>query len=66
MHLLCSLSFFVVHFDIYITVSYLPGVINVTADHLSRGNRSHTLEVTLVQHPTVIPPLLLADFSSHT
>ena len=58
MHLLRSLSFFVAHFDIYITASHLPGVINVTADHLSRGNMGQAFEVTptLTQHPTVIPP----------
>ena len=44
MHLLRSLSFFVEHFDIYFTATYLPGVINVTADHLSRRNLQQVFE----------------------
>ena len=57
MHLLCSLSFFAAHFDIYITTSHLPGIINVTADHLSHGHTSQAFEatLTLAQHPTAIP-----------
>ena len=59
MHLLLSLlfSFVVAHFDIYIAVPHLPGVINVTTDHLSRGNTYQAFEVTLTltQHPTIIP-----------
>ena len=35
MHLLHSLWFFVAYFDIYVTASHLPGLINITADHLS-------------------------------
>jgi len=38
MHLLRTLSFFVAHFDIYLTATHLPGVSNVTADQLSQGN----------------------------
>ena len=38
MHLLHSLSFFVAHFDIYLTASHLLGVISVTVDHLSQGS----------------------------
>ena len=37
MHLLRSLWFFIAHFDIAITATHLPGVMNTTADHLSRG-----------------------------
>ena len=37
-HLLRCLWFFVAHFDIQITATYLPGTLNITADHLSRGN----------------------------
>ena len=46
MHLLRSLSFFVAHFDNYIIASHLPGVINVTADHLSHGYMCQAFEVT--------------------
>ena len=58
MHLLRSLWFFVAHFDIYVTASHLPGLINITADHLSRGNvaQAFTVTPTLAQHPTLIPP----------
>ena len=58
MNLLCSLSFFVAHFDIYLTASHLPGVINVTADHLSRGNSHQAFQATpdLAPEPTEIPP----------
>ena len=68
MHLLRSLSFFVAHFDIYITASHLPGVINVTADHLSRGNTSQAFKVTptLTQYPTIIPSSAFRLISPHT
>ena len=58
MHLLRSLSFFVAHFDIYLTATHLPGVINVTADHLSRGNLQQAFQATPTLSPvrTVIPP----------
>ena len=57
MHLLRCLSIFVVHLDIYITATHLPGVINVTADHLSRGRLDQAFQVTptLSYQPTVIP-----------
>jgi len=42
MHFFCCSSFFVGHFDIYITATHLPGVINVTADRLSCGNKHQT------------------------
>ena len=38
MHLLRCLWFFVAYFDITISATHLPGVTNVTADHLSRNN----------------------------
>ena len=62
------LNIFVAHFDIYITASHLPGVINVTADHLSRGNMHQAFEVapTLTQHPTVIPPSAFRLISPYT
>jgi len=58
MHLLRSLSFFVAHFDIYLTASHLPGVINVTADHLSRGNlhQAFCASPGLSSQPAVLPP----------
>ena len=59
MHLLRCLSFFVAHFDIYITASYLPGAINVTANHLSRGRFNKAFQVTptctLSCRPSTIP-----------
>ena len=57
MHLLRSLWFFVAHFDIYVTASHLAGLINITADHLSRGNMTQAVAVTptLAQHPSLIP-----------
>ena len=68
MHLLRSLSFFIVHFDIHITASHLPGVITVTADHFSHGNMSQAFEITptLMQHPTVIPLSAFRLISPHT
>ena len=56
------------HFDIYITASHLPGVINVTADHLSRGYMCQAFEVTptLAQHPAIIPSAAFRLISPHT
>ena len=67
MHLLRSLSFFVAHFDIYLTATHLPGVINVTADHLSRGNLHQAFQVTptLSLKPTAIPPSAIQLISPH-
>ena len=58
MHLFHSLSFFVAHFDIYLTASHLPGVMNVTVNHLFRENLDQTLQVnpSLSSKPTLIPP----------
>ena len=63
MHLLRSLSFFVAHFDI----SHLPGLINVTADHLSHGNMCQAFKVTpsLIQHPAIIPSSAFKLISPH-
>ena len=52
MHLLHSLTFFVAHFDIYLTAS---GIINVAADHLSRGSLGQAFP-SLSPKPTLIPP----------
>ena len=62
------LIIFVAHFDIYITASHLPGVINVTADHLSRGNMRQAFEVapTLTTSHSYTPFCLQANFSLHT
>ena len=67
MHLLRSLSFFVAHFDIYLTTSHLPGLINVRADHLSRGNLHQAFQATpsLSPEPTPIPPSALQLLSPH-
>ena len=67
-YLLCSLSCFVADFDIYITASHLPGVINITADHLSCGNMCQAFEVTpsLMQHPAIIPSSAFRLISPHT
>jgi len=58
MHLLRSLSFFVAHFDIYLTASHILGVINITADHFSRSNLNQAFRVNpgLSPKPTSIPP----------
>jgi len=58
MHLLRALSFFVAYFDMHLTASHLPGVINVTADHLSRGNQHQAFHAcpSLASQPTMIPP----------
>ena len=58
MHLLRSLSFFIAHFDIYLTATHLLGAVNITADHLSWGNTYKAFQATpsLVQNPTRIPP----------
>ena len=68
MHLLRSLSFFVAHFDIYITSSHLPGVINVTTGHLSHGNMCQAFKATpfLTQHPAIIPSSAFRQISPHT
>jgi len=44
-------------FDIQVTATYLPGALNVTADHLSRGNliQAFLATPTLSQKPTNIP-----------
>ena len=57
MHLLRTLSFFVAHFDIYLTATHLPGVSNVTTDQLSRGNIYQAFWATpsLSPTPTWIP-----------
>ena len=46
MHLPHSLSFFVAYFNICITASHLPGVINATVNHLSLGNMCQAFKVT--------------------
>ena len=58
MHLLRCLWFFVVHFNIQVTATHLPGTLNVTADHLSRGNLTQAFisTPTLSQQSTSIPP----------
>ena len=67
MHLLCSLSFFVAHFDIYLTAFHLPGLINIIANRLSRGNLHQALQATpsLSPEPTPIPPSALQLLSPH-
>jgi len=58
MHLLRSLSFFMAHFDIYLTASHLPGVINVITDHFSQGNLDQAVQFnpSLSSESTMIPP----------
>ena len=46
MHLLRCLWFFVTHFNIVISSTHLPGVTNITADHLSRNNLPQTFQTT--------------------
>ena len=38
MHLLCSMWFFVAHYDMLITVTHIPGAINSTVDYISRNS----------------------------
>ena len=56
-YLLHSLSFFGAHFDIYIIAFYLPGIMNVSADHISCGYMNQAFEATptLAQPPTSNP-----------
>ena len=58
MHLLRCLWFFIAHFDISIAATHLPGVLNTTADHLSRGNLIPAIRSypALSQQPTHLPP----------
>ena len=58
MHLLWCLWFFVAHFNIQVTATHLPGALNVTVDHLSRGNLTQAFisTPTLSQQSTSIPP----------
>ena len=58
MHLLRCLWFFVAHFNIQVTATHLPGALNVTADHLSRGNLTQAFisTPTLSQQSNSIPP----------
>ena len=71
MHLLRSLSFFLLHIStsVLLPLTYkLPGVINVTADHLSRGNMCEAFKATpsLTQHPAIIPSSAFWLISPHT
>ena len=68
MHLVCSLSFFVVYFDICITAFHLNNVINVITDHLSLGNTCQVFEVisSLTQHPAIISSSAFRLISHHT
>ena len=67
MHLLRCLWFFTAHLDIFITATHLPGVTNVTADHLSRGKLLQALQVTpkLSQKSTNLPPSVFQIVSPH-
>ena len=58
MHLLRCLWFFAAHYDIYVTATHLPGITNITADHLSRGRLVEAFQSTptLMQQPTNLPP----------
>ena len=71
MHLLCSLLFFMANFDIYVTASHLLGVINVTADHVSRGNLHQAFQAVTQAYsdttfclPITLTPDDGLDFSS--
>ena len=58
---------FVAHFDICITGSHLPGVISVTANHLSWQHVSgYEVTPTLMQHPAIIPSSAFRLLSPHT
>ena len=56
------------HFDIYHTASHLPGVINVTADHLFHGNLHQAFQATLSlsPEPSLVPPSAFELLSSYS
>ena len=58
MYLLRCLCFFAAHYDIYVTATNLPGITNITADHLSHGRLVEAFQSTptLMQQPTNFPP----------
>ena len=56
------------HFDTYRTASHLPGVINVTTDHLFHGNSHQAFQAppSLSPEPTLVPPSAFEVLSSHS
>ena len=58
MQFLRCLWFFVAHFHIFVTVIHLLGVMNITANNLSRRNLALALQSnpTLSQQPIHLPP----------
>ena len=63
----CTLWFFIVHFDIIITATHLPGVMNTIADHPSHGKlpyaSPHQSNPILSPQPTHLP-LSISHFVS--
>ena len=60
MHLLRVLWFFVAHYDIELIPKHIPGIVNCTADHLSRHNMQcfFSLNPQASATPTPIPQSL--------
>ena len=61
MHLLRCLWFFISYYDIDITTTHIPGIVNTTVDNLSRNSLSlfFSSNPQAQQHPEVLPPSLL-------
>ena len=66
MHLLRSLWFFVAFYDIRLQCEHISGVLNCTADHLSRNNMHSffLLHPQVSPLPVVLPPPLLQMVAS--
>jgi len=60
MHLLQCLWFFSAYFDIRVTASHIPGVVNIAADQLSRSKSGEFLQThpDISTVPVTIPTLL--------
>ena len=56
MQLLCSLWFYVAHYDINLTCVHIMGVANTTADYLSRNNMSSFFSRHPPTHPSATTP----------
>jgi len=67
MHLLRCLWFFTAYFDISITATHLPGVLNTSADMLSRNQlcQFHHLHPDTSFVPAFLPPSLLSLICPH-
>jgi len=68
MHLLRYLWFFVAYYDIVVVAKHIPGVINSSADHLSRNHMSlfFSSNPQADPAPTPLPLALLSIISTQT